>query len=199
MCSSQLRRGAKPLAGEEAAERLSEIGNEPHGPLQRRENCHSGEDVGRNRKVDPTIIIGLTSIVGSWRRQDAYSTDSASHDGPSPDSEYIYPRLHPTYVPPGCSFSSIPSVHAHCCHSPPLSFTNSKMFNKVAAIVLAAAVLGAHAQSSAATAPGGIPSGITTCSLGCIQQSLSAGNCQAMQVPFICTGPFVRVLMFISV
>ncbi|KAK7691252.1 hypothetical protein QCA50_004645 [Cerrena zonata] len=62
------------------------------------------------------------------------------------------------------------------------------MFNKVAAIVLVAAVLGANAQSSASSAPTSIPSGITTCSLGCIAQSLSAGGCTAItDLQCLCT------------
>ncbi|KAK7688049.1 hypothetical protein QCA50_008419 [Cerrena zonata] len=51
------------------------------------------------------------------------------------------------------------------------------MFNKLAVMVLAAAVLGTNAQSSSSSALGAIPSGITACSLQCISQSLSAGGC----------------------
>ncbi|THH29696.1 hypothetical protein EUX98_g4509 [Antrodiella citrinella] len=60
------------------------------------------------------------------------------------------------------------------------------------AVLLAAAVLGANAQSSTGAAPTAIPSGITTCALGCISQSLPAGNCSAItDLNCICTSlPF---------
>ncbi|CAL1711798.1 unnamed protein product [Somion occarium] len=51
---------------------------------------------------------------------------------------------------------------------------------KVAFAVLVTAAICVNAQSSTASAPAGLPSGITACSLQCIQQSLGEGNCQSI-------------------
>lgn len=132
-------------------------------------------------------------------RQRSISLSARHLPSSPPSSTPVYIRLPrpPHHLPP------LPSPPPHRPRSLPRRFPATMFSTKVVALALAAAFLGVNAQDTASSfasappaagAPTGIPTDVTTCSLGCITQSLPAGNCSGMYVLLLDQHFFFRVL-----